>query len=110
MCLTLVLLVSQCFSLASPLCHHCEQTTCNCSRQNLREVPAAASALITELDLSFNTLETIMEDDFLSYATLRSLSLNNNRIKTIHGEAFHPLIKLEKLDLSANQLETLCSG
>ncbi|XP_030592721.1 toll-like receptor 2 [Archocentrus centrarchus] len=110
MFLMLVLLVSQCFSLTSPQCHRCEQTSCNCSRQDLREVPAAASELITELDLSFNTLETIMKDDFISYATLKSLSLNNNRIKTIHRESFNPLISLEKLDLSANQLETLSSG
>uniref|UniRef100_A0A669DCB4 Toll-like receptor 2 n=1 Tax=Oreochromis niloticus TaxID=8128 RepID=A0A669DCB4_ORENI len=70
----------------------------------------SASKLITELDLSFNALETIMKDDFLSYAALRALFVNNNRIKTIHEDAFHPLIDLEKLDLSSNQLETLSSG
>ncbi|XP_063332029.1 toll-like receptor 2 [Pelmatolapia mariae] len=108
--LVFVLLVSQCSSLTSQQCHHCEQTSCDCSSQNLREVPAAASKLITELDLSLNALETIMKDDFLSYAALRALFVNNNRIKTIHEDAFHPLIHLEKLDLSSNQLETLSSG
>ncbi|KAL3996696.1 transcription initiation factor TFIID subunit 4 [Sarotherodon galilaeus] len=110
MFLVFVLLVSQCSSLTSQQCHHCEQTSCDCSSQNFREVPAAASKLITELDLSFNTLETIMKDDFLSYPALRALFVNNNRIKTIHEDAFHPLIHLEKLDLSSNQLETLSSG
>uniref|UniRef100_A0A669D6C2 Toll like receptor 2 n=1 Tax=Oreochromis niloticus TaxID=8128 RepID=A0A669D6C2_ORENI len=110
MFLVFVLLVSQCSSLTSQQCHHCEQTSCDCSSQNFREVPAAASKLITELDLSFNALETIMKDDFLSYAALRALFVNNNRIKTIHEDAFHPLIDLEKLDLSSNQLETLSSG
>ncbi|XP_063333293.1 toll-like receptor 2 [Pelmatolapia mariae] len=71
--LVFVLLVSQCSSLTSQQCHHCEQTSCDCSSQNLREVPAAASKLITELDLSLNALETIMKDDFLSYAALRAL-------------------------------------
>uniref|UniRef100_A0A3P8RH18 Toll like receptor 2 n=1 Tax=Astatotilapia calliptera TaxID=8154 RepID=A0A3P8RH18_ASTCA len=108
--LVFVLLVSQCSSLTSQQCHHCEQTSCDCSSQNLREVPAAASKLITELDLSLNALETIMKDDFLSYAALRALFVNNNRIKTIHEDAFHPLTHLEKLDLSSNQLETLSSG
>lgn len=108
--LVFVLLVSQCSSLSSQQCHHCEQTSCDCSSQNLREVPAAASKLITELDLSLNALETIVKDDFLSYAALRALFLNNNRIKTIHEDAFYPLIHLEKLDLSSNQLETLSSG
>lgn len=110
MFLVFVLLVSQCSSLTSQQCHHCEHTSCDCSSQNFREVPAAASKLITELDLSFNALETIMKDDFLSYAALRALFVNNNRIKTIHEDAFHPLIHLEKLDLSSNQLETLSSG
>uniref|UniRef100_A0A3P9BZ38 Toll like receptor 2 n=1 Tax=Maylandia zebra TaxID=106582 RepID=A0A3P9BZ38_9CICH len=108
--LVFVLLVSQCSALTSQQCHHCEQTSCDCSSQNLREVPAAASKLITELDLSLNALETIMKDDFLSYAALRALFVNNNRIKTIHEDAFHPLTHLEKLDLSSNQLETLSSG
>ncbi|CAI5680880.1 unnamed protein product [Oreochromis niloticus] len=110
MFLVFVLLVSQCSSLTSQQCHHCEHTSCDCSSQNFREVPAAASKLITELDLSFNALETIMKDDFLSYAALRALFVNNNRMKTIHEDAFHPLIHLEKLDLSSNQLETLSSG
>ncbi|XP_040892155.1 toll-like receptor 2 [Toxotes jaculatrix] len=108
--LTLILLLMrQSFSLCRPQCHICEQTMWNCSRQNLREVPVAPSVLITELDLSFNRLETIMKDDFLAYGGLRSLILTRNKIKTIHELAFDPLIDLEKLDLSLNQLNTLCS-
>ncbi|XP_008295222.1 toll-like receptor 2 [Stegastes partitus] len=104
-----LLLVSQTFSSSRPQCHHCDQTSCDCSRQNLTEIPAAPSKLITELDLSFNQLERIMKDDVLAYASLRSLIVNNNRIKTIQEDAFVPLINLEKLDLSLNQLDALSS-
>uniref|UniRef100_A0A3Q1FL15 Toll-like receptor 2 n=1 Tax=Acanthochromis polyacanthus TaxID=80966 RepID=A0A3Q1FL15_9TELE len=104
-----LLLVSQSFSLSRPQCLRCDQTSCNCSRQNLMKIPEAPSKLITGLDLSFNQLERIMKDDFLAFSSLRSLTVNNNRIKTIHGDAFVPLIHLEKLDLSLNQLAVLSS-
>uniref|UniRef100_A0A4W6EQ14 Toll like receptor 2 n=1 Tax=Lates calcarifer TaxID=8187 RepID=A0A4W6EQ14_LATCA len=90
-----------------PQCHSCEQTSCNCSRQNLSNVPSVPSKLITELDISFNRLKTIMNDDFLAYVNLRSLIMTNSKIKTIQEQAFVPLINLEKLDLSVNELETL---
>ncbi|XP_076584543.1 toll-like receptor 2 [Chaetodon auriga] len=102
-----LLLKHQSFSLSRPQCHNCQQTSCNCSRQRLREVPAAPSKFITELDLSFNRLRTIMKNYFAAFVSLRSLILNNNLINTIHEHAFVPLANLEKLDLSFNRLETL---
>lgn len=101
------LLIHQSSSLSRPQCHSCEQTSCNCSRQNLSNVPSVPSKLITELDISFNRLKTIMNDDFLAYVNLRSLIMTNSKIKTIQEQAFVPLINLEKLDLSVNELETL---
>ncbi|KAM9363734.1 toll-like receptor 2 [Symphorus nematophorus] len=94
-------------SFSEPRCRSCEENSCDCSRQRLREVPAAPSELITELDLSFNRLETIMNNDFVAYANLQSLIMNNNMIKTIQDRAFLPLTNLEKLDLSLNSLDTL---
>ncbi|XP_028286546.1 toll-like receptor 2 [Parambassis ranga] len=102
-----LLLLSRSVSLLRQQCHHCEQTFCNCSRQNLRKVPAAPPKLLNGLDVSFNQMEEIENSDFLAYVNLRSLIMHNNRIKQIHGEAFVPLIHLEKLDLSSNQLEML---
>ncbi|XP_044047564.1 toll-like receptor 2 type-1 [Siniperca chuatsi] len=108
--LMFVLLMHQSLSLSVPQCHSCEQTSCNCSRENLTKVPAAPSKLITELDLSFNRLGTIRKNDFVAYASLQSLIMNNNRIKTIQEQAFVPLSNLEKLDLSLNRLDTLSAG
>lgn len=105
-----LLLMLQSFSLSRPQCRSCEQTSCDCSRQNLREVPAAPSKPITELDLSFNRLKAIMKKDFAAYASLQSLIMNNNRIETIQEQAFVPLTNLEKLDLSFNKLDTLSAG
>nr|QDE10492.1 toll-like receptor 2-2 [Lateolabrax maculatus] len=105
-----LLLMHQSFSLSRPQCRSCEQTSCDCSRQNLREVPAAPSKPITELDLSFNRLKAIMKKDFAAYASLQSLIMNNNRIETIQEQAFVPLTNLEKLDLSFNKLDTLSAG
>nr|XP_033478888.1 toll-like receptor 2 type-1 [Epinephelus lanceolatus] len=105
-----LLLIHQSFSLSRPQCHSCEQTSCNCSGQNLTTVPAAPSKLITQLDLSCNELRTIMKDDFAAFASLRSLIMNNNSIQKIHEQAFVPLTNLEKLDLSFNKLEMLSAG
>ncbi|XP_042340500.1 LOW QUALITY PROTEIN: toll-like receptor 2 [Plectropomus leopardus] len=105
-----LLLMHQSFSLSRPQCHTCELTSCKCSGQNLTMVPVMPSKLITELDLSFNGLETIMEDDLAAFASLRSLSINNNRIQKIHEQAFVPLTNLEKLDLSFNRLDVLAAG
>uniref|UniRef100_A0A3P9BYJ3 Toll like receptor 2 n=1 Tax=Maylandia zebra TaxID=106582 RepID=A0A3P9BYJ3_9CICH len=111
--LVFVLLVSQCSALTSQQCHHCEQTSCDCSSQNLREVPAAASKLITELDLSLNALETIMKDDFLSYAALRALfklDLSSNQLETLSSGWFQNLTSLHYLNLLGNKYSTLGQG
>ncbi|XP_037618315.1 toll-like receptor 2 [Sebastes umbrosus] len=109
--LTFVLLLThQSVSLSRPQCHSCEQTSCDCSRQDLRTVPAAPSQLITELDLSFNTLRSIRKNDFVAFASLKSLIMSNNIIQEIQEQAFVPLTNLEKLDLSSNRLDTLSAG
>ncbi|XP_041790394.1 toll-like receptor 2 [Chelmon rostratus] len=102
-----LLLTHHGFSLSRPQCHSCEETSCDCSRQKLKEVPAHPSKLITQLDLSFNRLRTIMKNDFVAYASLQSLIMNNNLIQTIQEQAFAPLANLKKLDLSFNRLDTL---
>nr|QFE31815.1 toll-like receptor 2-1 [Sillago sinica] len=101
------LLAHHSLSLSRSQCHSCEQASCDCSRQNLRRVPGATSEFVIELDLSFNRLRTVMKNDFVAYAGLKSLIMNNNMIKTIQERAFVPLTHLEKLDLSFNSLDTL---
>ncbi|XP_034544201.1 toll-like receptor 2 [Notolabrus celidotus] len=108
--LMFVLLMLQSFSFCRPQCHSCEQTSCDCSRQDLGSVPADLPRLITELNLSFNSLKTIRKNDFGAYVGLRSLILNNNEITTIQEQAFVTLKNLEILDLSFNRLEALSAG
>lgn len=102
-----VLLMHHSSSDFRPQCPNCEQTSCNCSRQNLREVPAAPSELITQLDLSFNRLRTITKTDFAAYVSLQSLIVSNNEIQIIEEQAFVPLTNLVNLDLSFNRLDML---
>ncbi|KAM7010127.1 toll-like receptor 2 [Tautogolabrus adspersus] len=108
--LVFVLLMHQSFSSSRPQFHSCERTSCDFSRQNLNQVPAAPSKLITELNLSFNMLKTVHNSDFDAYASLQSLIMNNNEINTIQEQAFVKLTKLEKLDLSFNRLDILSAG
>lgn len=107
----LMCLSSTLASVSRPQCRHCEKTSyCDCSKQNLWRVPAAPSKVIAELDLSFNRLWNIMNDDFHGYASLQSLTMNNNKIETIQEEAFFPLANLKKLDISSNRLDTLSAN
>lgn len=103
------LLMHRNFSLSRAQCHY-EKTLYSCSRQNLKEVPAAPSKFITELDISFNRLEVITNEDFITYGSLKSLIMSNNKIKSIQEQSFVPLTNLEKLDLSLNELDALSAG
>lgn len=105
--LVMFVLLTHCsLTICRPQCQSCVQTSCNCSRQDLREVPAAPR-LITTLDLSFNRLGTIIKNDFVAYTTLQTLIMSNNLIDTIQDEAFVPLTNLVHLDLSFNRLDSL---
>ncbi|XP_076001651.1 toll-like receptor 2 [Genypterus blacodes] len=95
-------------SVSRPRCHHCEKPSyCDCSRQNLWRIPVIPSKDIAELDLSFNKLWSIMNNEFHGYGSLQSLTMSNNKIQTIQEEAFVPLSNLKELDISSNILESL---
>lgn len=51
-----------------------------------------------------------MNDDFITYGSVKSLIMSNNKIKSIQEQAFVLLTNLEKLDLSLNELDTLSAG
>ncbi|KAM3623388.1 uncharacterized protein V6R79_010541 [Siganus canaliculatus] len=107
MLVLVLLLTCPSVSTSRPKCHSCQQTSCDCSRLNLTQVPLTPFQSVTELDLSSNAIRTIWENDFVTYATLRFLTMNNNVIQGIEERAFAPLTCLEKLDLSFNRLRSL---
>ncbi|XP_045577373.1 toll-like receptor 2 [Salmo salar] len=89
-------------------CDRCdERLFCNCSSRNYRHVPTVTVTEVVTLDLSFNDITTVAEDDLREYTWLRTLDLRSNRIQSIHEWAFHLLQGLESLDLSYNQLAAL---
>ncbi|XP_029615554.1 toll-like receptor 2 [Salmo trutta] len=89
-------------------CDRCdERLFCDCSSRNYRHVPTVTVTEVVTLDLSFNDITTVAEDDLREYTWLRTLDLRSNRIQSIHEWAFHLLQGLESLDLSYNQLAAL---
>ncbi|KAG7266990.1 hypothetical protein CRUP_010524, partial [Coryphaenoides rupestris] len=88
-------------------CDLCDlRMSCDCSRRGFSTVPMVTQQAVT-LDLSFNVIATVTEDDLQGHATLRVLHLHGNRIAEVSGLAFSMLQMLEVLDLSQNLLATL---
>ncbi|XP_076150294.1 toll-like receptor 2 isoform X1 [Alosa pseudoharengus] len=91
-----------------PKCDRCnENFVCDCTSLNLQEVPAISTTSVISLDLSFNEIKTIGQDDFFEYSNLHVLILRENMISSIAEQGFSTLRKLEVLDLSDNQLNGL---
>uniref|UniRef100_A0AAZ3PVS5 TIR domain-containing protein n=1 Tax=Oncorhynchus tshawytscha TaxID=74940 RepID=A0AAZ3PVS5_ONCTS len=89
-------------------CDQCdERLFCNCSSRNYQHVPTVTVTEVVTLDLSFNDITSVAEDDLREYTWLRTLDLRSNRIQSIHEWAFHLLQGLESLDMSYNQLAAL---
>ncbi|XP_062301242.1 toll-like receptor 2 [Scomber scombrus] len=109
--LLLLLFSSLCWGQRSdsekPSCNRCDlQLSCNCSYGGFIAVPVVTGLALT-LDLSFNNITVVTDDDLTGHKPLRALSLHGNRLAVIHPSAFKSLWRLEKLDLSNNQLTSL---
>ena len=90
-----------------PKCDRCDENfACDCSSSNLQEVPAVSTS-VKSLDLSFNEIKTIGQDDLCDYSNLEVLILRSNVISSIAEQGFSTLNKLEVLDLSDNRLNDL---
>ncbi|XP_075060104.1 leucine-rich repeat neuronal protein 4 [Mixophyes fleayi] len=80
--------------------------TCLLRNQNLERFPACLPKTVEVLDLGFNNLTTIRDEDVAYLTELRVLSLSHNQITEIHW-GNHVLAGLESLDLSHNQLSVV---
>ncbi|XP_056156024.1 toll-like receptor 2 [Lampris incognitus] len=88
-------------------CNRCnEHLSCNCSYSGFDNVPTVTDSALT-IDLSFNHITTVTNDDLRGHTRLRVLSLRGNILALIQPAAFSPLWSLEELDLSDNQLTIL---
>ena len=68
------------------------------------------SSVLLDLDLSFNQLTVIHQEQFSQLPNLGCLNLQYNSIKIIHPNSFASSSNLRVLDLAHNQLETLSSA
>ncbi|XP_067437011.1 toll-like receptor 2 [Thunnus thynnus] len=109
--LPLLLFLSFCWGQRAdsdkPSCDRCDlQLSCNCSYGGFTSVPMVTGSALT-LDLSFNNITEVTDDDLTGHGALRALSLHGNKLSVIHQSAFNSLRRLETLDLSDNQLTSL---
>ncbi|KAK5606876.1 hypothetical protein CRENBAI_014117 [Crenichthys baileyi] len=90
-----------------PSCSRCDlHLSCNCSYSGFTSVPMVTDQAL-RLDLSFNNITMVTQDDLIGHSRLMVLNLHGNRLAVIHQSAFDSLWSLEELDLSDNQLNTL---
>ncbi|KAG1662936.1 Protein artichoke [Nymphon striatum] len=62
---------------------------------------------LDELDLSFNNLQTLQNDQFVGLKRLHVLRILSNKIKEIKPDVFEPLRRIEYLDLTCNMLTNI---
>ena len=65
---------------------------------------------LRQLDLSNNSLTSLLEGQFVMQRDLLKLSVHDNQLKTLSTETFDGLGRLEELDLSGNRLTALEDG
>ncbi|XP_077138760.1 leucine-rich repeat neuronal protein 4 isoform X1 [Ranitomeya variabilis] len=79
---------------------------CHLQNQNLDVLPSCLPTNTEDLNLNFNNITVIRDQDVVSLSKLRIMSLSHNRIKEINWK-IHVLAELESLDLSNNQLSVV---
>ncbi|XP_040207626.1 leucine-rich repeat neuronal protein 4 [Rana temporaria] len=80
--------------------------TCFLPNQSLQEFPACLPNTVQGLDLSFNNLSVVRDQDVADLSELQGLSLAHNKIKELLWGS-HVLAQLVSLDLSYNQLSVV---
>ncbi|XP_055069397.2 uncharacterized protein [Misgurnus anguillicaudatus] len=78
-----------------------------CNRMGYRHVPIPLPNNTILLDLSFNSITSVLQGDFIRLSNLINLNLSDNRISEIQGNAFSSSRNLEELNLSNNKLKTV---
>lgn len=79
------------------------QRTALCNNGEWTSVPAGLPGNIEELHLNYNHIQTL-QDDSLSYPSLKTLSLACNRVEKLESNTFQNSKFLESLNLANNSL------
>ena len=74
------------------------------------DVTAAHLALITNLNLSDQSITALKTGDFDGLSALRSLSLSKNTLSSLPADIFSGLSAMSSLDLGSNELSSLPEG
>ena len=74
------------------------------------DVTAAHLALITNLNLSDQSITVLKAGDFDGLSALRSLSLAKNTLSSLPADIFSGLSSMSSLDLGSNELSSLSDG
>lgn len=93
-------------NITETLCGEQCNVTCYLRNQNVDVLPTCLPTSIEYLDLSFNNITVIEDQDVVDFPKLRILSLSHNQIQEIHWR-IHVLAELVTLDLSNNQLSVV---
>ncbi|KAM9488773.1 toll-like receptor 18 [Clarias gariepinus] len=87
-----------------------DQRTADCRGQRLERVPVEELPSSLEmLDLSYNILQVIKNDDFIKLPLLNVLWLQFNNISLIEDEAFHKNLLLEEVNMFNNSMTSIPS-
>uniref|UniRef100_A0AAY5ESW4 Toll-like receptor 2 n=1 Tax=Electrophorus electricus TaxID=8005 RepID=A0AAY5ESW4_ELEEL len=69
-----------------PNCYECDQNhSCNCAAKNFMQVPVVPTNVLA-LDLSFNDIVSVEQNDLSTYTELKMLNLQKNKLRIIHTE------------------------
>lgn len=85
----------------------CDKGNAHCSRMSLTAVPANVDSNTTSIDMSFNNISTLTNNDFVNLTHLKILLLDNNDISSLEPYVFHQMIKLLHLNLNNNKISVL---
>ncbi|KAM7421575.1 hypothetical protein PAMA_015623 [Pampus argenteus] len=91
------------------LCHiYNSGRSADCLGKQLDRVPwKQFPSTLEDIDLSYNRLQAVHADDFLSLPQLRILNLRYNNISHIDNDAFKNNTLLEQLDIFNNSLQEI---
>ncbi|CAI2358260.1 unnamed protein product [Caenorhabditis sp. 36 PRJEB53466] len=123
------------YSSVCPFQCQCFETTVNCTKRGLTQIPRnlpsfATHVLLSDnnihevdlkknvnklrnlefLDLSTNFIVSIEDKTFENLERLKVLKLNNNKLRSFSIDSLDPVTVLEKLDLTDNKIQCFALG
>ncbi|KAM9316803.1 leucine-rich repeat neuronal protein 4 [Gastrophryne carolinensis] len=81
----------------------CNNVSCSLHSRNLVEIPACIPHSVESLNLDFNNLAVIWDQNISNFSQLRNLSVAHNKIREVIWKS-NVLPQLKVLDLSYNEL------